>query len=135
MSLARTSRQQTNAAGFPDSAKAWRMWLVISAIALFFPGQALAHAQLAASQPANKSRAASPKEITLTFNGKAEPIFIRLKDESGHELPILSKPVIERTTIKWAVQGELKPGRYSIEYRAVTADTHPISGKLVFEVE
>ncbi|PHX98942.1 MAG: hypothetical protein CK529_11215 [Rhodospirillaceae bacterium] len=135
MSLDLTSRQQTTNAGFLVSAKAWRLWLVISAIVLFFPGQVLAHAQLVASQPANNSRTASPKEITLKFNGKAEPIFLRLRDEGAQELLILSKPTIERTTIKWAVEAEMKPGRYSIEYRAVTADSHAVSGNLIFDVE
>jgi copper resistance protein C len=135
MSLGRTSRQQTNSIGFASSAKVWRLWFAISTMVLLFPGQTFAHAQLVAAQPANNSRTAAPKEISLTFNDKAQPIFIRLKDDSGQELPILSKPEVDNRTIKSAVQGEMKPGRYLIEYRAVTVDSHAVSGKLVFYVE
>lgn len=94
---------------------------------------ASAHAELLASNPAaGATVAAPPAAVTLTFSDEIDPKFVRVA---------VTTPAGEATapvttsgpTVSIAVPGR-GPGAYRVTYRVVSADGHPISGRLDYTV-
>ena len=109
--------------------------VAIVACSLFvFPGLALAHAKLVSSQPPQGFSGASPNEITLNFNEASKVIFVKLRNEKKEELSALSSPEESGKAIKLKVVQPLPAAIYSLEYRVITDDGHPVSGSVSFRV-
>jgi methionine-rich copper-binding protein CopC len=96
---------------------------------------ALAHARLVESIPADRSHTSSPSTITLTFNEPVKPIFVRLKHGGRNVDSALAAAAVEGVNLTAALMRTLEQGDYVIEYRVVTADTHPVSGTVSFHVD
>ncbi len=117
--------------------------LAISLLALltatFFPAKANAHTQLISVNPANKSTVESfPTAITMTFNEsllhlgtkEVNKLYAHTPD---HDLlktgpvkvngEVISIPVLEKNP---------KAGTYTIYYRVISNDGHPVSGVETF---
>ena len=122
-----------------------RFILLITSASLFLLSGAppsWAHAELESSTPADASVAsAMPTTISLTFNeellalGEAKVNTIALIDPSGGEV-LLATPKIEGSTISADIEshaGDFLPGRYQLTYRVVSADGHPVNGKITFD--
>lgn len=121
--------------------------LVRLAIALsaFAAVPALAHPKVTAASPAAGAAVASPKEITLQMSEKLMPKL------SGATLTMTSMPGMAdhgpmKVAVATTIGGDgktiiLKPakklpaGTYLVEWHAVTADTHRITGKHEFAVK
>ncbi|MFI7355877.1 copper resistance CopC/CopD family protein [Streptomyces avidinii] len=109
------------------------------ALALGGAGPAFAHAGLSGSDPADGSvLQAAPKQVTLTFTES-----VSFSDDS---LRVLS-PKNERAnprpaqhvdgkenTARVELSDELPQGTYTVAWRVVSADGHPISGAFVFSI-
>lgn len=99
-------------------------------------GQAGAHTDLAVSDPADGGTlSAAPSAITLTFNEPVqdfEPL-IALTGPDGQPYPT-GTPIVDSTTVRSDVQAIGPAGTYTIAYRVVSIDGHPVTGQLQFEL-
>jgi copper transport protein len=100
------------------------------------PG-AFAHAVLQESSPANDSVVRrSPPAITLRFSEAVETAFgsIRIYNCSGERIDSgkISRP--EPRSVSIRVDQQLPQGSYTVTWRVISADAHPVAGAFVFHV-
>ncbi len=114
--------------------------LIASAIALIAlagaPG-AFAHAVLKESSPANDSVVRrSPPAVTLLFSEAVETAFgsIRIYNCSGARVDSgkVTKP--DQRSVSIALDKQLPRGSYTVTWRVISADAHPVAGAFVFHV-
>jgi copper resistance protein C len=103
-------------------------------LTLLAAGPAAAHSVLLATSPVSSSRIASaPDVVVLTFNemprGEYSAIHIVGPDgarrDSGH-VKVLNDTVSE------ALGGTRPAGLYTVDWRVISADGHPVSGQFTF---
>lgn len=102
---------------------------------LLLPLPARAHSELRTSEPANGARlAASPSEFVLRFNEAVQVTAVTLHDAAGRE----TRVALPRDTTPRAVERlaapPLAPGAWRLEWRAISADGHPVRGSVRFTV-
>jgi len=103
------------------------MRVLLAALLVAFASIAAAHTPLTASVPAAKATVAAPvKEIVLEFGGDVRLTAVVLTDAQGSNKKVAA--------ILAAVEEDLKPGAYTVNWRAVGADTHVVSGDFRFTV-
>lgn len=106
---------------------------------------ALAHPALVASTPADKAEVAAPANIELKFSETLVPQF------SAASLVMTSMPGMSnhgtmklQVSVTGGADGKtmiitparaLPPGSYRVDWRAVSSDTHPVTGNIAFEVK
>jgi len=117
-----------------------RLKVLLLAVALVFSGtqSAVAHAELVKSFPvANSTLTKAPKYVQLEF-GEA---ITNLKSKNANSIVILdskatkiatSKVVIKKAIARVEFVGTLKPGKYIIKYRIVSADGHVLNAQFKF---
>ncbi|RMI39724.1 copper resistance protein CopC [Actinomadura harenae] len=94
---------------------------------------ASAHTALKSSDPAAGAKIASPAKITLTY---AEPVGypkIVLTDASGGRHEAGSARAVDNVVTE-DVKGPLPNGVYTVGWRVVSADGHPVTGDFTFTV-
>ncbi|TDC89477.1 copper resistance protein CopC [Actinomadura sp. 7K507] len=86
---------------------------------------ALAHPQLVSSTPAKGASAESVTEVKLVFSGKINLAEVVVKDDSGKTF---HSGAAERSgaTVTQKLSGALPAGTYTVAYRVVGEDGHPI---------
>src|SRR5262245_56787499 len=100
---------------------------------------AYAHAQLTGTTPANGARLdAAPAQIVLRFSERVSPVRdgVRLLDASGtirSAEPARVDPTAAGQVVLPVPTG-LGAGIYTVSWRVVSADSHPIHGAFVFGV-
>jgi copper resistance protein C len=109
----------------------------ILAAALFVLGTAVpaqAHDTLKSSSPAKNAEVESLDEVKLEFSAKVRMPFVivRGKGDAQHQS---GKPELDGAVVTQAVDGPLPDGKYTIAYRVVSSDGHPIEGEIPFEVK
>ncbi|MDY7568090.1 copper homeostasis periplasmic binding protein CopC [Pseudomonas sp. RTC3] len=110
---------------------------------LFLSAIAQAHPKLLSSTPAEGATVAAPEKIELHFSEKLMTQF------SGAKLIMTDMPGMPNSPmgVKARVAGGADPktmvitpaapltsGTYKVEWRAVSSDTHPITGAVTFKV-
>ena len=101
---------------------------------------ARAHAALQQSTPAANAVVASPSQIDLVFNETLIPRASRLNLLMKHgssTMPIenvTTEIVNNGKTLRAKLPRPLAPGLYTVEYRAVGGDNHPMPGSFSFTV-
>ncbi|TNY35901.1 copper resistance protein CopC [Thermomonospora catenispora] len=98
---------------------------------------AQAHTSLKESSPADGQTVAPPKEVVLTFtdevNRSIEPrVVVTGPDGAEHQS---GGAVAEGAVVTQPLAAELPPGEYTVGWRVVARDGHPISGRFAFTVE
>jgi len=122
------------------TARAWLVGLLvtISGAVLVLPGRALAHAELLSTNPtAGAVLDESPATITLTFSEPVEINLggIRLFDGSGNEVDVGATKHPDGHDSQVGVDvGELANGSYVVDWRVVSADSHPVQGAFTFQI-
>ncbi len=99
---------------------------------------AFAHAHLVRATPAAGGTVqAAPSEVTLRFSEKLEPKFssVLVRDLAGKQVDKGDATVdkADRMVIR-VLLPQLEPGVYTVEWRAVSADTHKVNGNFTFKV-
>ncbi|MCW5299386.1 copper resistance protein CopC [Herbaspirillum lusitanum] len=110
-----------------------------------FATAAFAHPRLLGSTPEDNSTVSAPEKIELRFSENLSKQF------SGASLMMTSMPGMNHAapmkvgakisgaedpkTMVITPTQPLMPGVYSIDWRAVSSDTHPITGKVTFAVK
>ncbi|HET7547687.1 MAG TPA: copper resistance CopC family protein [Usitatibacter sp.] len=111
--------------------------LVAIGLALAAPA-ALAHAFLDHAEPRVGSKVdASPARVTLWFTQALEPAFSRVQvlDAKGQEVDRKDGAVDSKdSTMMHASLPPLAPGKYRVQWRVLSADTHVTKGDFSFEV-
>ncbi|MGP4017857.1 copper resistance CopC family protein [Saccharopolyspora sp. 5N708] len=96
---------------------------------------ASAHARLLESDPANGATLDSaPAAGRFRLSDPVNPSFVTvaLTDQSGAQLPI-APPNVQNDTVTQPFPA-LNDGSYTLAYRIVSADGHPVSGAVSFQV-
>lgn len=99
-----------------------------------------AHAALQQSTPAANAVVASPDVLDLVFNETLVPRASRLKllmQHGSSTMPIedfTTEIVNNGKTLRAKLPRPLAPGVYTVEYRAVGGDNHPMTGNFSFTV-
>ena len=97
---------------------------------------ASAHDELVSSTPADgDSLESAPTEAVLEFSGNVQEVGteIAMKDSSGATVELPEAYTISGTSISQPLP-ELEHGEYSLNWRVVSEDGHPISGTIGFGV-
>lgn len=110
--------------------------LMGTAVALVTATPAAAHSSLAGSSPADQAALAqAPTEVTLTFNEPVSTQFVDVvvtgPDGAAHQD---GAAAVAGDTVTQSLETLAEDGQYSIAYRVVSADGHPISGELRFSL-
>ncbi|MFC9585934.1 copper resistance CopC/CopD family protein [Streptomyces yangpuensis] len=131
----------TGSPGSPPRRKPTVLVLVAAVLTLLFGGAApaLAHTALSASDPADGSVLQTPpRQVTLTFTES-----ISFPDEALRVLSPANERVNPRpaqhadgkaNTARVDLSGELPEGTYTVAWRVISADGHPISGAFTFSL-
>ncbi len=107
------------------------------ALAALVAAPALAHSELRATEPpAGAILARSPADIVLRFNEGVQVTSLRVLDAQGRALPVRRDGSVERPAreARAAPREALPPGDFRVEWRAISADGHPIGGTFRFRV-
>jgi methionine-rich copper-binding protein CopC len=114
--------------------------ILLLSVGLAFSGaqSAIAHAEVVKSFPlANSTLTKAPKYVQLEF-GEAITTF---KSKNANSIVVLDAKAQKITTSKLSVKqgiariefvGTLKPGRYTVKYRIVSADGHVLNAQFKF---
>jgi len=114
--------------------------VLLIAVGLVFSGtqSAIAHAEVVKSFPiANSTLTKAPKYVQLEF-GEA---ITNLKSKNANSIVILdskatkiatSKIIIKKRIARVDFIGTLKPGKYTVKYRIVSADGHVLNAQFKF---
>jgi len=114
--------------------------VLLIAVGLVFGGtySAIAHAELVKGFPmANSTLTKAPKYVQLEFGES----ITNLKSKNANSIVILdskatkiatSKIVIKKAVARVEFVGTLKPGKYTVKYRIVSADGHVLDAQFKF---
>ena len=99
---------------------------------------AWAHPVLEASDPGQGATVSSPKEIRLTFTENLVAKFsgLTIKDQSGRSIGTANPSVDpnDKRQLIVPISTPLPPGAYDVDWHAVGADTHRVTGHFSFRV-
>lgn len=105
-------------------------------LALFvWTAPASAHAELESTNPAaGSSLAAPPNELTLTFGEELVPetVKVAITDDQGQLEGVTAATNGAVVTVPWPA--EVGEGSYTVAYRVVSTDGHPVDGSFDFTV-
>ncbi|MBV4457612.1 MULTISPECIES: copper homeostasis periplasmic binding protein CopC [Pseudomonas] len=117
---------------------------VVLATGLLLSAQVLAHPKLLSSTPAEGADGAAPEKIELRFS---EPLTTQF---SGAKLVMTEMPGMAHSPMPMKARisagsdpktmlvtplAPLPAGTYQVQWRAVSSDTHPITGNVTFKVK
>lgn len=110
----------------------------LAALALGAAPPAFAHAFLDHAEPRVGGEVErAPKQLTLWFTQELEPAFSKVKvlDAGGREVDAGDGAVDAKDATRMhASLPALPPGKYRVEWRVLSADTHVTKGDYTFEV-
>ena len=107
--------------------------IVVLACLFLFSNQAYAHTGLESSNPANGSSVTEAlHEILLTFETKIEETSsFKLVNETNEEVAVNNISIVENT-MTGIVDSSIENGSYSIQWKIIGVDGHPIKGEIPF---
>ena len=115
-----------------------RGFVIASVLSLVGVGAVYAHTHLDRASPAAGATVASvPGEVVLHFTEKLEPKFsaIVVRDAGGLRVDKGDSSVdkTDQALLRVSLQS-LAPGRYKVEWRVISVDTHSSKGDYTFRV-
>jgi len=109
-----------------------RVWSGLVSVAI--ASIAAAHVHLKQSVPAEGAKVSpAPVQIVLTFNEPAQLTALWIQQDANPRQKLGPVPADAQATITLPTPG-LKPGKYTVTWRAVAPDRHVMSGALHFTV-
>lgn len=102
---------------------------------LAVPSPAVAHATLLTSTPEDGEVVeALPDRVALEFTETmAQPAYVIVRSPDGDQVTV-GDPEVHGAVVSQALADEGGPGTYSVAYRAVSEDGHPLTGEVRFSV-
>ncbi|EJR60874.1 hypothetical protein IIO_03208 [Bacillus cereus VD115] len=116
-------------------------WLVIACVLIILiPKSASAHAYVVKSNPAeNETLKKAPTVVKIEFDEDIQvshfnTLFVR--DTSGKRVDLKDAHIDKRNKklLEAGLKENLKDGLYSIQWKAISADGHPIQGVIPFQI-
>jgi methionine-rich copper-binding protein CopC len=108
--------------------------VLVSAVLVSVVMVAQAHTHLKESAPAEGSTVnAAPERITLTFSEAARLTALTIQKDGGDVQKLTPLPTESAAKVSVPAP-KLAPGKYTVNWRVVSADNHIMSGKLHFTV-
>ena len=114
------------------------MLVLATAAAAVLASSAFAHSVLLGTQPGNDQVVQeSPGRVELRFNEPVEMSLggIRVFDGEGNQVETGEVSPNNARRVGVDIEGELERGTYTVAWRAISADSDPISGAFVFHVQ
>ncbi len=109
-----------------------RFFLIV-VLAVLLPLQALAHAQLRASDPVEGAVIAEPPAmVVLRFNEPVAPLVLRLIGPDGAATDLAGSVQADSVTV--TLPAGLGEGTHLLSWRVASADGHPVGGTLTFHI-
>ncbi|MEU1514947.1 copper resistance CopC family protein [Streptomyces sp. NPDC005811] len=98
--------------------------------------QAAAHTELGTTSPkADATLAAPPAHVTLTFTDPMTQKYAKVAVTAADGTSAASGAVeVDGSTVTLPLTADVPSGRYTVGYRVVSADGHPVSGSYTFTV-
>jgi methionine-rich copper-binding protein CopC len=94
-----------------------------------------AHAALKSISPKDgASLTTAPTKVVLTFNEPISSSFATVTVTGADGVASAGKTVVDGVTVTQALAPDLANGRYTVTYRVVSEDGHPVSDKTTFTV-
>lgn len=117
----------------------WVWMLVIFIGVLIHPAASSAHAYLTKSSPSdNEVMTQAPAKVTLQFNEALQPAFhsIIVMDSSGAEVNQGNSrvPAGQPAVLEVDLKTGLPDGIYTVQWKAVSGDGHPVNGTFPFQI-
>jgi len=112
--------------------------ITVALAALTAAPAAFAHAILQESTPSNNSVVrTSPKTVSLRFNEAVETAFgsIRVYDCGGGRVDSGKILRPSKDSVAVTIDRTLARGTYTVTWRVISADSHPVAGAFVFNVK
>lgn len=109
--------------------------LLLLGVSLLGPiPEAMAHDELVGSTPASGAQVStSPTQVSLTFNEEVQPgpnvVTVRGPDGTPWDS---GAATVQGTVVTEAVRPFGPAGQYTIDYRVLSEDGHPVSGTVTF---
>lgn len=116
-------------------------WLISLVAAVFFVvmpvSGVFAHAGLAFSNPEDGAvLEIAPEEVVLTFTEELLSDLVEISVLDAQDIPVVITEVPQTpppgTDVKVPWPADLPPGEYSVAFRVVSADGHPVTGRVSF---
>lgn len=104
--------------------------------ALIFPGSSWAHSKLESSVPAADAMVSeSVEEVSLSFNENIDEnlSILNIKNEQGEEVE--AEVTVAGDTLTGVLASPLVSGTYTVDWKIVSADGHPVEGSYNFQVD
>lgn len=126
----------TSANPLPPFARVLGALLTIAALMVALVGTASpadAHARLEGSSPQDGATlSAVPPEIMLRFNEPIEAGLNQVSVKSGSTEVAKGDPQVDGSNVYQPVEYTMEAGEYTVTYKVVSADGHPVSGSFTF---
>ncbi|WP_292382596.1 copper resistance protein CopC, partial [Mesorhizobium sp.] len=108
--------------------------MVIAFIVMASTSQALAHAALIKTDPADGAvLAQAPARFSLTFSEPVSPLVLTLVRPDGTPVALTSFRLSDQT-VEIDNPRALKSGTHVLSWRVISADGHPVGGSLLFSI-
>jgi methionine-rich copper-binding protein CopC len=107
---------------------------VLVAVCILLTGQlpADAHASLVSTDPADGSQVASaPETVELTFSEDLDTGFVAVMAPDGTKVET-SEPRLSGARMSADLEESHQSGVYTVAYRVVSVDGHPVTGQFTF---
>lgn len=102
------------------------------------PGHAALHVQLVGSEPSHGDTIAQPPDtVRLEFSEGVDPALadLTLRGPSGETRALTPRGAPGAARFIVAASPRLGPGAYRLDWRILSADGHPVSGQIQFQVQ
>ena len=109
--------------------------LALLSLLVLTAAPAAAHAELIASDPTDGAQFdMAPERVALTFNQNVAPDFATVVVTGPDGTSVVDgAAVVDGPVVSVALLPLTASGTYTVAYRVVSADGHPVEGKLGFE--
>lgn len=124
----------------PQAARSGVLGLAAALLGIFFAigtfvGPAQAHAELLGASPEDGSVLDAPPEVVeLLFNEPVQLVEGAARLFPGDGTPVVLDARTVDTTVTVSLPAGLDDGAYTLAYRVVSADGHPVGGAITFQV-
>ncbi|RBI82531.1 copper resistance protein CopC [Rhodosalinus halophilus] len=110
-------------------------FLPVAAALMLASAPLLAHSEKEGTTPADGARLTeTPDMIHMVFDGPMRVTMVRLVNAEGAEMPLERETGLEPSLEFHAEPEPLEPGRYTVEWRGLASDGHPMQGSFSFEL-
>ena len=108
---------------------------IIAAVMLVVAGAAFAHSKREVTVPHDGAVLVAPPDVvSIAFDAPMRITVIRLKSEAGDTFELERSDDMRPVTDFRAIPPALPNGRYTVEWRGLSADGHAMKGRFSFEV-